>query len=117
MEPKIIFVAGGSASGKTTLSQQIIDHFNNRAILLAQDSFYRGSNNSNVNFDLPSSMDFKLMRKTLIALKKGQKVQIPVYDFVSHKATGKTWLEPKEIVIFEGLFTFYDPELTKLADF
>lgn len=116
MKRKIVFITGGSASGKTTLAKQIIEHFGGRAILISQDSFYKPGD-VNTNYDNPISLDFEKQKEILAKLKDGQAVEIPIYDFAQFKATGTQLIEPTEIIIFEGLFTLYDYQLSKLADF
>lgn len=116
MKRKIVFITGGSSSGKTTLAKQIIDHFGGRAVLISQDSFYKPGDSS-TNFDSPSSLDFEKQHEVLGKLKKGESVEIPIYDFAQFKAVGTQIIEPTEIVIFEGLFVLHDYTLSKFADF
>lgn len=117
MSNKVIFITGGSASGKSTLSQQIIDHFQDKALLISQDAFYKKTSGENFNYDIPSSMNFEKMKKVITLLKNNQNTKIPCYDFVENRPIGQKKVIAKPIIIFEGLFTLDNYELSKLADF
>lgn len=117
MQNKVIFITGGSASGKSTLSQQIIDHFKDKSLLISQDAFYKMTTSENFNYDIPSSMNFEKMKEVILLLKSNQTAEIPLYDFVANRPIGFKKIAPKPIIIFEGLFTLHDYELSKLADF
>ncbi len=117
MANKVIFITGGSASGKSTLSQQIIDHFQNDAVLVSQDAFYKSTGSEKFNYDIPKSMDFEMMKDVIAKLKNNKAAEIPIYDFVKNDRIGQTIVQPKPIIIFEGLFTLHDYELSELADF
>lgn len=117
MSNKIIFITGGSASGKSTLSKQITDHFKTDAVLISQDSFYKTTTNDNFNYDIPDSMDFEKMIAVINKLKNDKSAKVPVYDFVKSKVVGQKLTKPKPIIIFEGLFTLHNYELAHLADF
>ena len=92
----ILGVAGGSCSGKTTLTHFLKDHFGDAATVLAQDSFYIDQSHKfdrdggSVNFDHPSGIDFSLMGECINDLKKNLKVSIPIYDFATHKVQGSS---------------------------
>lgn len=114
--PKMIFITGGSASGKTTLANQMKAKFGKDAILISQDSFYKSTGNPNANYDVPKAFDFKLQKEVFAALARGEEVEIPIYDFSTHSRNGTRIVTPAPIIIFEGLFTFYDSALLKNAD-
>ncbi|CAI5962265.1 unnamed protein product [Closterium sp. NIES-65] len=91
-EPFLIGVSGGTASGKTTVCEQIIQQLHDhRVVLVHQDSFYRGlteeelKHASDFNFDHPDAFDTDALLSTIVALKEGQSVEIPVYDFKTHQ--------------------------------
>ena len=114
---KILFVTGGSASGKTTISQNIKKALGDRATLISQDMFYIPTKSDKANYDIPQAFDWDLQKQILNELKKNREVSIPIYSFEEHDRVGSIKVRPSEIIIFEGLFTFWDYELTKLADF
>ena len=87
----VLGVAGGSCSGKTTLTHFLKSFFGADSTILAQDSFYIDQSHKfdrdggSVNFDHPSSIDFALMGECVKGLKKNLEVSIPIYDFATHK--------------------------------
>ncbi len=122
MDVRIIGLSGGSGSGKTTIVRrisQIVPDF----VCLAQDSYYRSAafmNNENItafNFDHPSAFDTDLIVEHLQALKHGQTIHMPVYDFVHHRRREETVeVTPHRLVIFEGIMVFVDPRVRDLLD-
>lgn len=116
-KPKIIFITGGSASGKTTLALQIKEAMGDKATLISQDMFYKPTQAKNVNFDTPEAFDWDLIKKVCLELKEGKTTKIPVYSFETSSRIGWEEVVPQKVIIFEGLFTFYDYELSKSADF
>eukprot|EP01087_Luapelamoeba_hula_P009011 TRINITY_DN2295_c0_g1_i1.p1 TRINITY_DN2295_c0_g1~~TRINITY_DN2295_c0_g1_i1.p1 ORF type:complete len:261 (+),score=53.25 TRINITY_DN2295_c0_g1_i1:209-991(+) len=127
--PLIIGVAGGTASGKTSVCSLIISALkDHRVALVSQDSFYlplteeEKQNVQEYNFDHPESFDWELLTKTLETLRnpgrKGPKaVEIPVYDFVTHSRLDETKeIYGADIIILEGILVFYPKELRDLFD-
>jgi uridine kinase len=122
MGVRIIGISGGSGSGKTTIVQrisQIIPDFT----FLAQDSYYKSAefvDNENItafNFDHPAAFDTDLMVEQLRALKGGETIRVPVYDFVHHRRKAETLtVAPLNLVIFEGIMVFVDPRVRELLD-
>jgi uridine kinase len=119
---KIIGITGGSGSGKTTIVRkisEIVPDF----VFLPQDSYYKSAeyiNNTNItafNFDHPEAFDNELLYEHLSALKEGKAIEMPQYDFVHHRRKEETIrLEPKKLIIFEGILTFFDPQIRSLLD-
>ncbi len=122
--PLIIGVAGGSGSGKTTVVNKIVQGIGKKNILLIEhDSYYRDlshlilTERQKQNFDHPSALETELMIRHLDALKKGYKVELPVYDFVAHTRTEKTIAAaPREIILIDGILIFVEPKLRDLMD-
>eukprot|EP00040_Diaphanoeca_grandis_P014642 m.74408 g.74408 ORF g.74408 m.74408 type:complete len:500 (-) comp24658_c0_seq2:127-1626(-) len=122
----IIGIAGGTASGKTTVARKIIEGLGVRWVsLLSQDSFYRvltpeqitQANNSDFDFDHPDSIDMELMVDTLRRLKKEEQVDIPIYDFSKHcRSDEKVSMYGASVIIVEGLFVLQHPALRELLD-
>ncbi|KAG2736143.1 hypothetical protein G9P44_000233 [Scheffersomyces stipitis] len=125
-EPYIIGVAGNSGSGKTSISQKVIQELNQPwTILLSFDNFYNPLNeeerkqafNNNFDFDTPASLDLDLLVKTVKSLKSGEKTQIPVYSFQHHNRTNKsTTIYGANVIIIEGIYALYDQRLLDLMD-
>eukprot|EP00126_Sphaerothecum_destruens_P007053 Sdes_comp19659_c0_seq3m11493 len=122
----IIGIAGGSASGKTTVSRKIIQELGIPwVVLLDMDSFYKSlekdslaeANEGNFNFDHPDSFDFASCRDTLAALREGKSVQVPIYDFNTHQRLPITrTVYGANVILFEGIMTFVHKELRDLMD-
>uniref|UniRef100_A0AAR2KHB3 Uridine-cytidine kinase n=2 Tax=Pygocentrus nattereri TaxID=42514 RepID=A0AAR2KHB3_PYGNA len=125
-EAFVIGLCGGSASGKTTVANKIIEALDVPwVVLLSMDSFYKVLSNeeqelaakNEYNFDHPDAFDFELLVNVLRKLKKGKSVKVPVYDFTSH-CRRKEWktVYGANVVIFEGILAFANKELLKLLD-
>lgn len=119
---KIIGISGGSGSGKTTIVRQIAEVVPD-FVCIAQDSYYKSAefmDNQHItafNFDHPSAFDTDLMVEHLQALKRGETIRVPVYDFVHHRRSAETVeVEPRSVVLFEGIMVFVDPRMRELMD-
>ena len=125
-EPYIIGIAGNSGSGKTSISQKIIQDINQPwTVLLSFDNFYQSLTleqsklafANNYDFDCPDSLDFDLLVETIGNLKKGGKTTIPVYSFTSHNRTSKTnTIYGANVIIVEGLYALHDQRLLDMMD-
>ncbi|WP_374033550.1 uridine kinase [Bdellovibrio bacteriovorus] len=119
LRPHIIGVAGGSGSGKTHFAkelQQLLGEDN--CSIIYQDNYYIDQSakfdgdGGSVNFDHPSSLDFGLLAEGLRALKSGQSLKIPIYDFVTHSRKKETLLgEPKKVIIIDGILILHSQEV------
>ena len=105
----ILGVAGGSCSGKTTLTHFLKRYFGNDATVLAQDSFYIDQSHKfdrdggSVNFDHPNSIDFSLMGLCVKKLKEGSEVSIPIYDFATHTRSEEVQkVLSKKLMVIDG---------------
>jgi len=122
----VIGVCGGSASGKTTVAKKIIKSLNiDWVTLLSMDSFYKvlspdqheAASRNEYNFDHPDAFDFALLVKTLKRLKAGKRVEVPIYNFVTHRRETKTVsMYGANVLIFEGILAFHDKEVLELLD-
>ena len=121
---KIILVAGGSASGKTYVTNKVISNINSENIVrITIDDFYKDNSNlsleerKKINFDHPKSIDFKLLYEVLSSLKEGNEVDIPTYDFTVHCRSNITkHVVPKKIIIVEGIFALVNKRIRELSD-
>lgn len=115
--PKIIAVAGGSCSGKTSLAQQLAATLGSqRCNLMYQDSYYRGTADI-TNYDVPEAIEFELLAQHLEQLKQGQSVAMPVYDFTTHRRKPeRESVQPKPVIIVDGILILHAPELANSFD-
>lgn len=122
--PVIIGVTGGSGSGKTSVSRAIFDSLNGHSLLMIQeDSYYKNQDDISfeervkVNYDHPDAFDTDLLIEQLGDLLEWKAIDIPVYDYVQHTRSKKTvHVEPKEVIIVEGILVLNDPRLRDLMD-
>ncbi|MSB43223.1 uridine kinase [Lactobacillus ruminis] len=122
--PVIIGVTGGSGSGKTSVSRAIFDSLNGHSLLMIQeDSYYKNQDDISfdervkVNYDHPNAFDTDLLIEQLGDLLEWKAIDIPVYDYVQHTRSKKTvHVEPKEVIIVEGILVLNDPRLRDLMD-
>jgi uridine kinase len=120
----IIGICGGTGSGKTTVANKILESVStNDVAFLQQDSYYRNraelplDYRQQVNFDHPDAIDNDLLIEHLRALKAGQAVALPLYDFRQHVRLPETErVEPKLIIILEGILIFAEPRLLAEMD-
>jgi len=120
----IIGICGGTGSGKTTIARAIVELIGaDRVVLVEQDSYYRNladmplDARHQANFDHPDSIDSDMMVNHLKRLKQGQKVDMPLYDFVTHTRSDRIEvIEPKPVVIVEGILIFAEPRVLDLLD-
>jgi uridine kinase len=121
--PVIIGIAGGTGSGKSTITDAIRREVKNQITLIPQDSYYKNFGNlplekrSKINYDHPKSFDNELLMEHLKLLKKNIPIQKPIYDFKTHSRINKTTLiKPSRIIIVEGILIFENKQLRKLMD-
>jgi uridine kinase len=122
--PLILGIAGGSGSGKTTVSHVILDRVGAHHIaFIPHDAYYKDlghlslAERAAVNFDHPDSLDTPLLVQHVRALKAGQPVQIPIYDFKTHSRTLQTQpLAPQPVILVEGILIFVEKDLRDLFD-
>jgi len=118
--PTVIGISGGSGSGKSWLAQRVVEAFPDDAILVEQDWYYRDQSRltpkaaENYNFDHPSAIEHTLLVQHLRTLDQGKEVAAPGYCYSSHRRLeAMHHLQPKPIILVEGLFALYWPELRK----
>jgi len=126
VEPFVIGICGGSASGKTTVANKIISELGVPWVtLLSMDSFYKVLNEkqhelaalNEYNFDNPEAIDFELLFKTLQRLKEMKKVEVPIYNFITHRRESKTVsMYGANVIIFEGIHAFHMESIRDILD-
>jgi uridine kinase len=123
-KPFIVGITGGSASGKTLFLKRLLDSFNPADVcLLSQDNYYKPRNqqpideNGIYNFDTPNSINFDEYANDLGMLKNNQQVKRVEYTFNNPDKNGELLVfNPSPIIVVEGIFVFYYPELSSLID-
>lgn len=122
--PLIIGVAGGSGSGKTTVSHTIVERVGTQRIALLQhDNYYSDlahlpfEERTKVNFDHPNAFDNSLFLEHIDTLASGQTIQVPTYDFANYVRLDKTIaVEPRQVILIEGILIFAEPALQERMD-
>ncbi|MDQ0156049.1 uridine kinase [Robertmurraya andreesenii] len=123
-KPVVIGVTGGSGSGKTSVTRSIINRFQGHSILmLEQDSYYKDQGHLpfeerlKTNYDHPLAFDNDLLYEHIKLLQRYQSIEKPVYDYSIHTRSDETILvEPKEVIILEGILVLEDERLRSLMD-
>ncbi|MCD7755391.1 MAG: uridine kinase [Firmicutes bacterium] len=125
MDPNILVIgiAGGTGSGKTTLTKSIIQEFGDDVTVLSHDNYYkrhdelRFEDRCKLNYDEPSAFDTSLMVYHLDQLRHGHAIDCPVYDFAIHNRSSETiHVVPRRVILVEGILIFENPELRELMD-
>ncbi len=123
-KPVFIAVAGGSASGKTTVVDKIINSFNPEDVtVIKHDDYYKDQSEMDmeerykVNYDHPFSLDNDLMYRNILDLLKGKDIVKPKYDFEAHNRSKETEIiSPTKIIILEGILIMEDERIRDLFD-
>ncbi|WIK65176.1 uridine kinase [Gleimia hominis] len=123
MKPLVIGIAGGTGSGKTTLTRELIRSFEQQVSVIYHDNFYKAhvgltyEERSALNYDSPDAFDTDLMIEQLHQLMSGVAVDCPVYDFKIHNRSDETVrIEPSPVLIVEGILIFAYSDLRDLFD-
>lgn len=120
----IIGIAGGTASGKTTVVKEIVDSLpNGEVVVIPQDSYYKDSSHipveerQYINFDHPDAFDWDLLVEQLAMLRNGKSIDQPTYSYITCTRQQETiHIEPKKIIIIEGIMALVKKELRELMD-
>ena len=119
----MIGIAGGTGSGKTTLMKNLVERFGDVVTVVSHDNYYKRHDEMTyeerclINYDEPAAFENDLMARHLDALRKGESVQCPVYDYTVHNRSDETiTIEPKQVIIVEGILIFADEALRDLMD-
>lgn len=122
--PIIIGVTGGSGSGKTTVSQKILEELHGHSIsIIQQDSYYKDQAEKTmeerraVNYDHPLAFDADLLYEHLKMLKNNQKIEVPIYDYkISTRSSEVIEQDPTDVIILEGILILADERIRDMLD-
>lgn len=122
--PLLLGLAGGSGSGKTTIAMSIVEGIGVEQVsLLQHDAYYRAQGHlpveerAKVNYDHPDSLETSLLVEHLKTLMTGESIERPIYDFTVHDRKAETvTVEPRPVVLVEGILVLAEPELRDLLD-
>ncbi|MBQ3701127.1 MAG: uridine kinase [Oscillospiraceae bacterium] len=119
----VIGIAGGTGSGKTTITRKLMQRFGNDVSVIYHDNYYKAHHNmpyeerAKLNYDQPDAFDTDQLIEAVRALKKGRSVICPVYDYSIHDRSEKTiTVKPAKVVLVEGILIFENKELCELMD-
>lgn len=123
-KPILIGITGGTGSGKSTVAKEIYNKFSEDCIaMIEQDSYYKDQSHLSLedriktNYDHPDAFDNELLVKHLEGLLNGEIIEKPIYDFSIHNRKKETIkVQPKEIIIVEGILVLEDPDLRNILD-
>ena len=121
---KVILIGGGSASGKTYVLHKVLESIPEEKIAhISLDDYYKDFSSlpmeerAKINFDHPKAFDWKLMNEQLKALKNGETIEKPIYDFTTHSRSQKTEIVvPKDLIIIEGIMALVNKDLRSIGD-
>ena len=123
MNVQIIGIAGGSGSGKSTFTNRLKEAFQDKMAVIYHDNYYKDQSNlsleqrARTNYDHPDALETDLLLEHLKALKEGQAIECPVYDFNVHNRSGRVErVEPKPLILVEGILVLEDVRLLELFD-
>ena len=121
---KVILIGGGSASGKTYVLRKVLEKIpEDKIARISLDDYYKDlkelpiEERAKVNYDHPKAFDWKLINQQLKALKNGQTIEKPLYDFTTHSRSLLTEIvKPKDLIIIEGIMALVNKELRDIGD-
>ena len=123
MDTMIIGIAGGTGSGKTTLTEKLKAEFGEDVSVLYHDNYYKSHSEmpyeerTKLNYDHPDAFETDLMIRDIQALRRGETVRCPVYDYTIHDRSGDTVeVRPTKVIIVEGILIFENQALRELMD-
>ncbi|MDY4784308.1 uridine kinase [Pygmaiobacter massiliensis] len=123
MDVMVIGIAGGTGSGKTTLTNRLKEHFGDDVSVIYHDNYYKRHDEMPyeerclLNYDHPDAFDTDLMIEHLLALKAGKAIHCPVYDYTIHNRSAETIeVRSAKVIIVEGILIFQNCELRSLMD-
>ena len=119
----VIGIAGGTGSGKTTITRRLMQRFGKDVCMISYDNYYKARHNipfeerAKINYDHPDAFDTELFLKDLRALKAGKPIQMPLYDYAIHDRLEQTrQIYPAKVILVEGILIFASQELCNEMD-
>lgn len=119
----VIGIAGGTGSGKTTITREIVEHFGSDVTVIYHDNYYKEHHDmsyeerSKLNYDHPDAFDTDLLVEDLKALRQGEAIECPLYDYTIHDRSSQTlMIRPARVIIVEGILIFHSPALRDQMD-
>ena len=119
----VIGIAGGTGSGKTTITRKLTQRFSGEVSVINHDNYYKAHHDMpyeqrcKLNYDHPDAFDTELLISDLRKLKEGKSIICPMYDYTIHDRSSKTMLiKPAKVIIVEGILIFADKELCSEMD-
>ena len=119
----VIGIAGGTGSGKTTITKRLVERFKENVTVIHHDNYYKAHHymtyeeRAKLNYDHPDAFETELLVEALRALKAGRPIECPVYDYTIHDRSDKTvTVKPARVIIVEGILIFEDKALCKEMD-
>jgi len=121
-KPFVIGVAGGSGSGKSTVTREVLASIGTEKVtVVIQDDYYCDQSHMSpaerrkTNYDHPEAFDWPLMVQHVQALRRGESIEMPTYDFAADNRSSKTvTVQPAPVIVIEGLFALFDADLRKM---
>lgn len=120
---KIIAVAGGSASGKSSIVRHIDEYFKDDLIVIGHDNYYKAHDDisfeerAKLNYDYPGAFDNDLFHEHLLRLQNGQSIEMPTYDYTIHTRSDKTiTINPTKIILIEGILVLENKKIRNITD-
>lgn len=119
----VIGIAGGTGSGKTTITRKLMSQFGDNVSVLYHDNYYKAHHSmtyeerAKLNYDHPEAFETELLIEDLKALKSGHSVKCPLYDYTIHDRSDRyIVVKPAKVIVVEGILILQNPELCKLLD-
>ena len=119
----IVGIAGGTGSGKTTITDRLVEKFGGNVSVVHHDNYYKAHHNMTyeerclLNYDHPDSFDTDMMIEHLQLLKQGKSIECPIYDYTIHDRSDQTvTIEPTRVIIVEGILIYADPRVCDQID-
>lgn len=123
INPKIVAIAGGSASGKSTIVKIIAETYKDDIIVVGHDNYYKAHDDIDfderklLNYDHPKAFDTDLFCEDLKKLIRGEEIDMPVYDYTIHTRSKDTIkVKAKKIILIEGILVLYEKKIRELTD-
>ena len=123
IKPKILAVAGGSASGKSSIVKLLAKEFENDLVVIGHDNYYKAHDDLafedrvGLNYDHPKAFDNNLFYDDLNKLLDGNDIEMPIYDYTIHTRSKQTKkISPKKIILIEGILVLYDKKIREITD-